>query len=75
VCLQFTLEIGIMKNSLITEEIIHWVKLNCNIKYISIIFVATNVGTFRHSNSIDTEKKRQVLQGVTPENNTKIIVE
>jgi hypothetical protein len=64
-----------MKNSLITEEIIFWVKLESNVKHIYIIFVATNVGAFRHSYSIDKEKKRQVLQGVTRENNTKNIVE
>jgi hypothetical protein len=64
-----------MKNILITEETVFWVKLNCNIKYIYIIFVATNVGAFQHSYNIDTEKKRQVLQGVTQENNTKNIVE
>jgi len=43
-----------MKNILITEEIIFWIKLDCNIKYIYIIYVATNIGAFRHSYSIDT---------------------
>jgi len=46
-----------MKNNLITEEIIFWVKLESNIKYICIIFVAANVGAFRHSYRITTEKK------------------
>ena len=50
-------------NILIAEEIVFWAKLDCNVKYIYITFMTTNVGEFRHSCSVDTERKKACTTG------------
>jgi hypothetical protein len=60
------LNIGIVKNRLVTEEIILCVELECNVKYLYIIFVATNGSRFR-TFLLHRHNKGRVLQGVKRE--------